>query len=99
MKRTFSFAAIAAALALGSVAHAQTAGSTQASISREQAIAIAQKQVPNSRVTETDFENKRKRTSYYEIDLVDAQRSKHEIKVNASTGAILSHEIDHDHDD
>jgi uncharacterized membrane protein YkoI len=65
-------------------------------ISRAKAVSIAQSRVPG-RVIDVDFENDDGR-AYYEIE-IRGKRNKHEIKVDANTGRIISNKVDYDDDD
>lgn len=61
-----------------------------AKISSKQAVSIAKKAAGGGVVTDVD-DNR----SYYEVD-VQKRNKKHEIKVNAKTGKIISHQVDYD---
>ncbi|WP_019672439.1 PepSY domain-containing protein [Psychrobacter lutiphocae] len=64
----------------------------QAQVTLEQAMQVAADSIPNSVVTEASFDLEHGQ-AIYEINLV-ADNQKHEVKVDANTGSILSSKLD-----
>ena len=54
---------------------------------------IALRTAGGGRITDIDLE-RRLGYSYYEVEVRDARGLEHEIKINATTGAVISHKID-----
>lgn len=66
-------------------------GSTMAfaQISSQQATSTATNYVGGGTVTDVDFKG-----SYYEVDVRKADGQKHEVKINAQTGKVISSKLD-----
>ena len=103
MKRLFTMTAVAIGIVLGSMGGAVYADDddrhrARAAISKERAVSIAEPQVKDGRAIDVDFERDDGR-SYYEIDVRGSNKRTYEIKVDASSGKVISRKIDDDDDD
>lgn len=103
MKRLFTMTAVATGIVLGSMGGAVYADDddrhrARAAISKERAVSIAERQVKGGRAIDVDFERDDGR-SYYEIDVRGSNKRTYEIKVDASSGKVISRKIDDDDDD
>ena len=58
-------------------------------IGRERAAAIAKAKVGGGKIDDVDFERSRRHGTYYEVD-VDNCRGEYEVRVQATTGRVLS---------
>ncbi|WP_049573524.1 PepSY domain-containing protein [Nonomuraea sp. SBT364] len=67
-------------------------------VSAEQAIQVAQKQVPGSWVCEVDFDRRGTRPDVWEVDVVKGDIV-HELDIDAASGKILHQETDRVDDD
>ena len=103
MKRLFTMTAVATGIVLGSMGGAVYADDddrhrARAAISKERAVSIAEPQVKGGRAIDVDFERDDGH-SYYEIDVRGSNKRTYEIKVDASSGKVISRKIDDDDDD
>jgi uncharacterized membrane protein YkoI len=81
----------------GGAAYAMTAGAPTPKITAEKAMEIAHGKVPGAWVSEVDYDRRGSRADVWEIELVKGAE-RHELDVDAATGAVSGQELDHDDD-
>lgn len=65
-------------------------------ITREQAVKIAQTEVPGARVTDVDYEHRwGRRPAHWDIELKTGS-TEHDVEIHATTGKILDHDVETD---
>ncbi|MFT6834885.1 MAG: putative membrane protein YkoI [Francisellaceae bacterium] len=69
----------------------------QASISAYDAMSIAQKNTKGT-VSKVEFEQHKDKT-YWEVELVSAEKKTYEFKIDATSGKVLKKKIDEEDDD
>ena len=103
MKITQGLAALIATAGLaiaGGTACAQPAAGgatarTQGVISMEQAIAAAERHHPGGKAFKAELDRERGRT-VYEVEVEMPNRQEYDVKVDATSGKVISSRLDHD---
>ncbi|MFF2808308.1 PepSY domain-containing protein [Streptomyces sp. NPDC058000] len=100
-RRWIAVGAAAAVLAAGGTAVAVAAtGDTVGPLDtgRQRAVDAARKVVPDSRIVSVEPDHEHG-VRVWEVELRTSNGAEHEVDVSVANGKVVSHGIDHDHDD